>query len=91
MMGIQEYAWPQEYVLIDTHEGYFWSNRKKCCKSNKKIEKCKIASFISLLLFVRLVFLINKTAAYNVPHVCYVILLIVYIYTPTSFQSRFSL
>ena len=22
MMGIQEYAWPQENLLIDTHEGY---------------------------------------------------------------------
>ena len=32
MMGKQEYACPQENVLIDTHEGYVSSNRKMCCR-----------------------------------------------------------
>ena len=91
MMGIQEYAWPQENVLMDTHEGYVLRDGKNVASAKKIIEKRKIAAFKNLLLFVRLVFLVNKKAAYNVPHVCYVILLIVYIYTPTSFQSRFSL
>ena len=91
MMGIQEYAWPQEYVLIDTHEEYVQSNRKNVTRATQKIVKCKIAYFFNLLLFVRLVFLINKTAAHDFPYVCYVILLFVYIYTPTSLQGRFSL
>ena len=43
MMGIQEYDCPQESVLIDTHEGYFSSDRKKT-------RKRKIAQFINLLL-----------------------------------------
>ena len=29
MMGIQDYDCPQESVLIDTHEGYVSSDRKK--------------------------------------------------------------
>ena len=43
MMGIQEYDCPQESVLIDTHEGYVSSDRKKT-------RKRKIAQFINLLL-----------------------------------------
>ena len=29
MIGIREYAWPQENVLIDIHEGYVAMDRKK--------------------------------------------------------------
>ena len=43
MMGIQDYDCPQESVLIDTHEGYVLSDRKKT-------RKRKIAQFINLLL-----------------------------------------
>ena len=43
MMGIQDYDCPQESVLIDTHEGYVSSDRKKT-------RKRKIAQFINLLL-----------------------------------------
>ena len=43
MMGIQEYDCPQESVLIDTHEGYVTSDRKKT-------RKRKIAQFIIFLL-----------------------------------------
>ena len=39
MMGIQEYDYPQESVLIDTHEGYVSSDWKKT-------RKRKIAQFI---------------------------------------------
>ena len=44
-MRIQEYACPQENVLIDTHEGYVLSEKKN---NNKK--KRIIAQFINLLL-----------------------------------------
>ena len=90
-MGIQEYSWPQQSVLIDTHEGYVLIDRKFVCECKKSIEKSKIAPFKNLLLFVRLVFFINTTAVHDFPRVCYVILLFVYMYTPTSFQGRFSL
>ena len=43
MTGIQDYDCPQESVLIDTHEGYVSSDRKKT-------RKRKIARFINLLL-----------------------------------------
>ena len=43
MMGIQDYDCPQESVLIDSHEGYVLSDRKKT-------RKLKIAQFINLLL-----------------------------------------
>ena len=39
-MGIQDYDCPQESVLIDTHEGYALSDRKKT-------RKRKIAQFIN--------------------------------------------
>ena len=44
MMRIQEYNCSQENILIDTHEGYVLSDRKKTDK------KCIIAQFINLLL-----------------------------------------
>ena len=43
MMGIQDYDCLQESVLIDTHEGYVSSDRKKT-------RKRKIAQIINLLL-----------------------------------------
>jgi hypothetical protein len=42
MIGIREYAWPQENVLIDIHEGYVSIDRKKSVASaNNHTEKRK--------------------------------------------------
>ena len=38
-MGIQEYSWPQQSVLIDTHEGYVLIDRKLVCECKKKHRK----------------------------------------------------
>ena len=40
MMGIQDYDCPQESVLIDTHEGYVLSDRKK--RENAKLRNLLI-------------------------------------------------
>jgi len=41
MIGIQEYAWPQENVLIDIHEGYISIDRKKALQAYKITQKNK--------------------------------------------------
>ena len=55
-------------------------------------KKHKIVPFINLLLIVRLFSSSHKHNSCSFfPHVCYVIQLFLYVYTPTSFQGRFSL
>ena len=41
MMKIQEYAHPQGSVLIDTHERYVLSDKKKCCIRKYTLRKTK--------------------------------------------------
>ena len=49
-MRIQEYACLQESDLIDTHERYVSSDRKKSVGSGKNTKKRKMAQLINLLL-----------------------------------------
>ena len=53
MIGIREYAWPQENALIDIHEGYISINRKKALQAqiitqkNAKIRHLKKYDYLS--------------------------------------------
>ena len=57
MIGIREYAWPQENVLIDIHEGYVLIDRKKALQAqmitqkNAKMRHLKIYDYLSCLFF----------------------------------------
>ena len=57
MIGILEYAWPQENVLIDIHEGYVAMDRKKAMQEqiitpkNAKVRHFKIYNYLSCLFF----------------------------------------
>mgnify|MGYP006925717855 CR=1 FL=1 len=57
MIGIREYAWPQENVLIDIHEGYVAMDWKKVLQEqiitpkNAKIRHLKIYDYFSCLFF----------------------------------------
>ena len=49
MIGIREYAWPQENVLIDIHEGYVSIDRKKVSQVEIIIQK--IAKLLHLEIY----------------------------------------
>ena len=57
MIGIQEYAWPQENVLKDIHEGYVSIDRKKALQAqiitqkNAKMRQLKLYDYLSCLFF----------------------------------------
>ena len=57
MIGIRGYAWPQENVLIDIHEGYVLIDRKKALQAqmitqkNAKMRHLKIYDYLSCLFF----------------------------------------
>ena len=81
-MKIQEYFCPK----VSVHEGYVSSKRNKCWKHRKR----KIASFTINEYLSGFFFLMKTTADLNLPYVCYIILLFVYIYIPTYLQGSFS-
>ena len=73
MIEIREYAWPQENVLIDIHEGYVSINRKKALQAQIITQKNAKMRQLKIYDFVMLVFLIKSTAVHNFHHVYYVI------------------
>ena len=87
MIGIREYAWPQENVLIDIHEGYVAMDRKKALQEQIITPKNAKMRHLKIYDCVMLVFLIKTTAVHNFHHVYYDISLFKYIYIPTSFQG----